>query len=180
MSTDDLLQRDSSSGQSHVNDPGIHARSHRASLPRTHSASRDEGERGSGIRERRPRYSPRHSIVQASHTYGTPEIGFGRLEPEELAALRQPVVISFPAPSQDELATLCRTLERIQRGPVQEAQRRYLTRCWRIHGPDAERLLVDLFAMRRAVNNLLLALETTPPTWAHPGSDRWLEADGEA
>lgn len=103
-----------------------------------------------------------------------------RLADEEMAELRQNVTFSYPEPTEAEVIALCRSLELIQRRPVQPSQRRYLIRCWRIHGEDTEPLLRALFAARCTLNNLLLVLEVTPPAWLRPGSDESLEADPEA
>jgi hypothetical protein len=178
VETDDLLDFDASRATVGVNDIDGRTYPNPALRGRMHSGSKVEGTAPSQVTyNRRP--SPIHSIDLTNATYGTPKLGFGRLQPEEITAHRKRVVLTFPEPPDSVVEALCQTFERIQRRAVQPAQRRYLIRCLRIHGDETERLLLGIFRIRRAENNLLLALELTPPLWDRPWDDPALLA-GEA
>lgn len=104
-------------------------------------------------------YSSRESLEA---TYAR-EVGTKRYSRAELAELRQGVQVRFNAPSDAALGELIATMEHIQGRLVRPNQIDYLIRCYRIQGPDTARLLIDLYRERGTTENLLLALELSPP-----------------
>ena len=102
--------------------------------------------------------------LESPPTYAHARVGTRRYSGLELAEMRRAVDLRFNAPSDSALRELSNALERIQGRLVRQGQLGYLIRCYRIHGPATTQLLVDLFRERGTVDNLLLALELTPPT----------------
>jgi hypothetical protein len=98
-------------------------------------------------------------------TYARAKIGGVRGSRAERAELRKDVARLFDAPSDTALLSLRDTFERIQGRVATPRQLGYLIHCWRIHGPDTERLLRDLYGERGTDQNLLLAVELAPPVW---------------
>ena len=93
-----------------------------------------------------------------------------RASRKEKAVLRKSVRLFFNEPDEASLKQLVRSFERIQGRVVRPAQLGYLIRCLRIHGPATVRLLERLYDDRGTTDDLLLALETAPPTWSTAGS----------
>jgi hypothetical protein len=114
--------------------------------------------------------SPYSSRESTDPTYAC-EVNTVRYGRAELAELRKGVQVRFNAPSDAALGELIATLERIQGRLVRANQIDYLIRCYRVQGPDTARLLVDLHRERGTTENLLLALELSPPSFmaSEPG-----------
>jgi hypothetical protein len=119
---------------------------------------------------------PSQPHVRANATYAPAGIGIGRYSRTELADLRRPVKLLFAAPQDSELTQLVREFERIYGRVPRPNQLGYLIRLYRIHGPATRGLLVRLYLERASTENLLLAVEMTPPGWA----DDQVEADPPA
>ena len=93
-----------------------------------------------------------------------------RASRKEKAVLRKSVRLMFGEPDEASFKQLVRTMERIQGRVARPAQVGYLIRCWRIHGPGTVPLLERLYEERGTTEDLLLALETAPPTWCSAGA----------
>jgi len=104
-------------------------------------------------------------VDRTTATYARARIGRVRGSRAERAELRKDVALLFHAPSDAALQSLRGTFERIQGRVASPRQLGYLIRCWRIHGPRTEQLLLDLYHERGTDQNLLLALELAPPAW---------------
>jgi hypothetical protein len=114
--------------------------------------------------------SPSSSRESREATYAR-EVGTKRYSGAAQAELRRGVQVRFNAPSDAALSELIDMMARIQGRLVRQNQIGYLIRCYKIHGPDSARLLMDLYRERGTTENLLLALELSPTSFigAEPG-----------
>jgi hypothetical protein len=99
------------------------------------------------------------------------EVGTARYSRREAARLRALVGLRFDAPSDAALRELRDVFERISGRLARPRQIDYLIRCYRIHGPETARLLIELYRERGATENLLLALELAAPVTAATDAD---------
>jgi hypothetical protein len=114
-----------------------------------------------------------------SPTYARDAISTTRYSRADVAALRAQVCPLYDAPTEEELEDLVDAFEQIHGRMAKRAQRGYLNRLFRIHGPNARRLLVDLHAQRGTTENLLLAVEVATPAWARERTEQIVEGAEE-